>query len=278
MLDRHHRRRRDRVLGHARCRARRALPARPPPAQRRPARLRPADRPRPSDRHGDRPLAAARPPASSTASPPRTSASPSRSAPARSAGPTSASRTGSPAGRRRGARRAEGASGRATSGASSARPPSPGRSASACCSRRSRSSATPTAPRRSTGWIARLTMILAIWSLWPITHTIWPNPAERTAEPDETPGRHERPHDLEHEEAPLLAVQRVVGQDRRADQVQREVAARVRVDAAGLGGGEGGEDEQRAGDLDEHEESPSVAARRLGRPGTARTPRPGTAA
>ena len=28
-----------------------------------------------------------------------------------------------------------------------------------------------------TGWIARLTMILAIWSLWPITHTIWPNPA-----------------------------------------------------------------------------------------------------
>jgi hypothetical protein len=25
------------------------------------------------------------------------------------------------------------------------------------------------------GWIARLTMILAIWSLWPITHTIWPS-------------------------------------------------------------------------------------------------------
>jgi hypothetical protein len=24
------------------------------------------------------------------------------------------------------------------------------------------------------GWIARLTMVLAIWSLWPITHTIWP--------------------------------------------------------------------------------------------------------
>jgi hypothetical protein len=24
------------------------------------------------------------------------------------------------------------------------------------------------------GWIARLTMILAVWSLWPITHTIWP--------------------------------------------------------------------------------------------------------
>ncbi len=25
------------------------------------------------------------------------------------------------------------------------------------------------------GWIARLTMVLAIWSLWPITHTLWPN-------------------------------------------------------------------------------------------------------
>jgi hypothetical protein len=24
------------------------------------------------------------------------------------------------------------------------------------------------------GWIARLTIVLAIWSLWPITHTIWP--------------------------------------------------------------------------------------------------------
>jgi hypothetical protein len=25
------------------------------------------------------------------------------------------------------------------------------------------------------GWIARLSMILGIWSLWPITHTIWPS-------------------------------------------------------------------------------------------------------
>jgi len=25
------------------------------------------------------------------------------------------------------------------------------------------------------GWIARLSMVLAIWSLWPITHTIWPS-------------------------------------------------------------------------------------------------------
>jgi hypothetical protein len=29
------------------------------------------------------------------------------------------------------------------------------------------------------GWIARLTMILGIWSLWPITHTLWP--ARRSA-------------------------------------------------------------------------------------------------
>lgn len=25
-------------------------------------------------------------------------------------------------------------------------------------------------------WILRLTMVLAIWSLWPITHTVWPRP------------------------------------------------------------------------------------------------------
>ncbi|MFI0453584.1 hypothetical protein [Actinomadura sp. 6N118] len=24
------------------------------------------------------------------------------------------------------------------------------------------------------GWMGRLTMVLAIWSLWPITHTLWP--------------------------------------------------------------------------------------------------------
>ncbi|HTE61228.1 MAG TPA: hypothetical protein VK631_12825, partial [Solirubrobacteraceae bacterium] len=24
------------------------------------------------------------------------------------------------------------------------------------------------------GWIARLSMALAVWSLWPITHTLWP--------------------------------------------------------------------------------------------------------
>ena len=30
------------------------------------------------------------------------------------------------------------------------------------------------------GWIARLTMILAVWSLWPITHTLWPSRPART--------------------------------------------------------------------------------------------------
>jgi hypothetical protein len=27
-----------------------------------------------------------------------------------------------------------------------------------------------------TGWIARLTLVLGIWSLWPVTHTLWPSP------------------------------------------------------------------------------------------------------
>ena len=26
------------------------------------------------------------------------------------------------------------------------------------------------------GWIARLTIILGIWSIWPISHTLWPKP------------------------------------------------------------------------------------------------------
>jgi len=29
------------------------------------------------------------------------------------------------------------------------------------------------------GWIARLTLVLAIWSLWPITHTLWPGKPAR---------------------------------------------------------------------------------------------------
>src|ERR687895_103468 len=32
------------------------------------------------------------------------------------------------------------------------------------------------------GWIVRLTIVLAIWSLWPITHTLWP-----TSNPSKTP-------------------------------------------------------------------------------------------
>ncbi len=34
------------------------------------------------------------------------------------------------------------------------------------------------------GWIARLSMVLAIWSLWPITHTIWPSPAVKRGDCD----------------------------------------------------------------------------------------------
>ncbi|GAA2089244.1 hypothetical protein [Actinomadura alba] len=35
-----------------------------------------------------------------------------------------------------------------------------------------------------TGWIARLTGVLAIWSLWPITYTIWPaKPKQTEADP-----------------------------------------------------------------------------------------------
>ena len=30
------------------------------------------------------------------------------------------------------------------------------------------------------GWIVRLTMVLAIWSLWPISHTLWPKRPPRT--------------------------------------------------------------------------------------------------
>ena len=32
------------------------------------------------------------------------------------------------------------------------------------------------------GWLVRLTMVLAVWSLWPITHTLWP-----TSNPSKTP-------------------------------------------------------------------------------------------
>lgn len=28
------------------------------------------------------------------------------------------------------------------------------------------------------GWVARLSVVLGVWSLWPITHTLWPSNAE----------------------------------------------------------------------------------------------------
>ena len=49
------------------------------------------------------------------------------------------------------------------------------------------------------GWIARLTLVLAIWSLWPITHTLWPAKPKDASNPSKTPtqppaygGAHER--------------------------------------------------------------------------------------
>jgi hypothetical protein len=43
------------------------------------------------------------------------------------------------------------------------------------------------------GWLVRLTMVLAIWSLWPITHTLWPsNPSKTPPQPPAYGGAHER--------------------------------------------------------------------------------------
>jgi hypothetical protein len=48
------------------------------------------------------------------------------------------------------------------------------------------------------GWIVRLTIVLAIWSLWPITHTLWPakprrsNPSKTPERPPAYCGAHER--------------------------------------------------------------------------------------
>jgi hypothetical protein len=43
------------------------------------------------------------------------------------------------------------------------------------------------------GWLVRLTTVLAIWSLWPITHTLWPtsNPSKTPAQPPAYGGAHE---------------------------------------------------------------------------------------
>ena len=52
------------------------------------------------------------------------------------------------------------------------------------------------------------------------------------------------------------------GEDRRADQVERQVDPRVRPHPLELDRGEGGEDQQRADDLDELVHAPSLGHRR----------------
>jgi hypothetical protein len=32
-------------------------------------------------------------------------------------------------------------------------------------------------------WLGRLTLVLAVWSLWPITHTLWPSRPTRAVQP-----------------------------------------------------------------------------------------------
>jgi hypothetical protein len=32
-------------------------------------------------------------------------------------------------------------------------------------------------------WLGRLTLVLAVWSLWPITHTLWPSRPPRAVQP-----------------------------------------------------------------------------------------------
>jgi hypothetical protein len=41
----------------------------------------------------------------------------------------------------------------------------------------------PDRTRALLGWAVRLSMILAIWSLWPITHTLWPARPKKGEEP-----------------------------------------------------------------------------------------------
>ncbi len=68
---------------------------------------------------------------------------------------------------------------------------------------------------------------------------------------NETDGRHDRPHELEQDESPLLLAERVDRQHRRAGEVDHEVPNGARIEHPELREHEAGEDEQRAGDLDE---------------------------
>src|ERR671914_1309058 len=78
----------------------------------------------------------------------------------------------------------------------------------------------------------------------------------------QAPQRDERPHALQQQEPPLLVDERQHGEDRGADEVEDEVQAAVDRHAPGLGGGEAGEDEQRAGDLDQLVAGPAALAGR----------------
>src|SRR5919106_896070 len=70
-------------------------------------------------------------------------------------------------------------------------------------------------------------------------------------ERDQAPERDQRPDALEQQEAPLPVDPREHREDRGADEVEDQVPRAVDRQATGLGGGEAGEDQQRAGDLHE---------------------------
>ena len=74
------------------------------------------------------------------------------------------------------------------------------------------------------------------------TPTGWLSPAGRR----QPPSGDDRPDALEQDEAPLGGEDREHGEDRRADQVEREVEARVGAHALELDRREGGEDQQGA--------------------------------
>ena len=66
---------------------------------------------------------------------------------------------------------------------------------------------------------------------------------------DDPPGRNDRPDELEDEEAPLRLPPRVDREDGRADEVRPQLGVGAVVEHPELRQREGGEDEQRAGDL-----------------------------
>ena len=81
--------------------------------------------------------------------------------------------------------------------------------------------------------------------------------------------RHHRPGPLEQQEAPLVPVPGVEGEDGRADQVEDRERRGVGAHPAELDEHERHEDQQRPGDLDEDLDGHDISrSRRLRRPGT----------